>query len=158
MAQNDNNEFKGLQKEQEQSSLGYKEHGLFFDKYYALRDLYVSSWLESLDNPDKYIRIAFKSLGGVMKWTNSQISKFTDYDKLQSDYIKIITLIDTKQNSKALNEMDRIFKLISDLHERGELTPKVKLEKEDHSQFWRDEKNTALKQLKKGFYDILGFE
>ena len=56
----------------------------------------------------------------------------------------------------ARNKLEELAEHIFSIFESAELIPKIKKQEEDeNAKFWKEEEHKGLREIKKGFYDIL---
>ena len=143
--------------DESETSLNFKEHKLFFEKFFELRTNYIlaSNMLFS-DLTSKNVGLVIGSLLSLIDWTTSHLEKKVKVKDLKE---RIVTLSRSKDLIKIYQGLDEVFKQISKAHEECELLPKVIVSEEDSKiKFWREEETMSLKELKKAWYDMFLLE
>lgn len=160
--QNNNNN----PKYRDNTSLEYKNHDEFFDKFYTLRtDLITSIALcndyLSNNNPKlpSQMNYTITALDTFIIWSYSQLKRGgMDEKQLNKDLNLIRKEILSKDYGRAYDNIKNIFTQVSEIHEKTELIPRINVTENENEKFWRDEDNKAMKEIKKAFYDVLLIE
>ena len=140
-----------------ETSLNFKEHRLFFEKFFELRTAYIISSNDLYtDLKSKNVITTIGALIALIDWTSSHLSKKLNVPDLKKEIIELGSLSDIR---KVYIELDRIFQLISNAHEETELLPKINIVQEDYKvKFWKEEDNAGLRELKKAWHDMFLIE
>ena len=136
----------------------YKDHREFFERFFKLRSDFFENWSMSYLDPE-HIPIAFQKFISLINWSSSQTKDYEilSLENRQKVRNRIKTLISQKKPSEALDVMEEYMDKVSVCQEEVQILPKVqKPEEEDQiEKFWREEKHKGLKNIKKGFIDVL---
>jgi len=135
-------------------SLQYKDHNEFFEIFFQLRKQFLRDLHEFYINQNETTKsVVIGTMLGLIRWTGSQLGKVLDVNEMRT---KVIRLGNSREYPKLYLQLDDLFLEISKAHESCELIPKIKIDVEDeNAKFWKDEEHRAIREIKKGFYDIL---
>ena len=136
------------------TSLDFKEHSDFFEKYFELRYKFIEAMSEMTFSNDKAaFSNLYKDLLKLVDWTTVYINNtdiYTDLDKLKTSIITF-NRQDTAKAKTLSSNFRNILKLINKDHERHEILPKVRLDaKPDYLTEKEDKIRDALRA-----YEIL---
>ena len=146
------------------TNLEYKNHDDFFNRFYQTRWDLINSIVqvsETINNKIdlKQLEYTIDSLEALILWSYSQLRRGgADLNKIKDMKKEIIKLIGQKKYKTAIEEIKVLFEYISEIHEKTELIPRISVQEKENERFWREEKNKAMKEVKKAFYDVLMVE
>lgn len=159
---NNNKElYKSNNGNSEDISLMFKDHKDFFDGYYDLRTR-VNNLLAGFLLDVSLRKDLLKNLFQLINWASNYIK---DLDDLRTKYFKLTEIKGEKLNTsegkkKFYDDILVIWDVISNDNQLFELLPKpdVKIHDSEEEKFWKEEDHIGLKQIKKGFIDILSIK
>ena len=140
------------------STLAYKEHGDFFEKFFDARSRYFDLWARSYFEPE-HAKEAFILLMKCVNWTTSQIENHITLDEINKKKEEILKEFAGNKIVAALDLMGEVMAEISSYQQEVEILPKVNYrEITEEEKFWMDEEHAGLKEFKKGFMDVLSMK
>lgn len=141
----------------DESTLDYKLHQDFFELLFQYIRNYEEAMADFYTDTKAGIK-AFKELIKLISFTSAHIKKKIDIEEVKIRRDEIHKSLKQGKTSDARKAMENLAEEIFMIFERTELIPKVKHEEDENAKFWKDEENKAIREVKKGFYDILMFE
>ena len=120
--------------------LEFKQHNEFFQRYYAIRFEFIRDLILTSTDINK-VKAAYDSLNALIKWTSSQLKKAgMDLDELKKDMKTTFNLIKRRDYVLAVDKLETLFDKVSEVHEKGEIIPKVHINEKDEILSEKDDK------------------
>ena len=142
----------------EETNLSFKDHQRFFNDYYDFKKQF-NKYLLGATFDYSLVEEAYISLFQFINNAIAQITLVKDKKELNEVKNNITNLIVNKKQSLALEEMEKLFQEVCDICMKLELEPKPE-NKEDSEEvkFWKEETHKGLREIKKGFMDVLSIK
>jgi hypothetical protein len=143
----------------DETTLNYKEHHLFFEDYYLLKKEFITK-IGECHSDISLIPEAYTKLSSFIISVIAQLQLKVDFTQIQKNKNEVFNLINNKKDPlMIINKMIQVYsdtcKICMDL----ELEPKPKvIEDSEEVKFWKDEEHRGLREIKKGFADVLSIK
>jgi hypothetical protein len=138
--------------DEDNSSLQYKEHREFFQKFFDIRTAFTSTLAQcSLTPKDSLLKELYEYLSAIIDWTDPYIINNKNVDKMLEDIEnKIYKASKIRENQKMnkdiVKDIRTLFRLISKDHEKNEIIPRLQVSEPEP---WADEKDSKKKVMLK---------
>lgn len=134
------------------TNLEFKKQEEFFEAVYQYFRDYQEKYSDFYTDPKAGIP-AFKSIIKIISSSKAQISKVADMNNIEKLKGEILILLKTNSNVKAREELDKLSTIIFEAFEKIGISPKIHIEQDQLSNFWKDEEHSGLREMKKAFFD-----
>lgn len=137
------------------ASLDFKLHQDFFELLFQYIKDYENAMADTYTDAKAGIK-AFKELTKLISFTSPHISHKADIKEIKAKRDAIHEQLKKNKPVDARNKLEELAEHIFSIFESAELIPKIKKQEEDeNAKFWKEEEHKGLREIKKGFYDIL---
>lgn len=135
------------------TNLEFKKQEEFFEAIYQYFRDYQEKYSEFYTEAKAGIP-AFKALIKIISASKAQISKVVDMEEIEKIKIELLTLLRAgNKNNKARTELDKLSTIVFEAFEKIGISPKIHIEQDLLSGFWKDEEHAGMKEMKKAFFD-----
>lgn len=136
-------------------SLMFKDHQPFFNQLFEYRGAYLTAYSKALHDRSN-INLAFENLMNFVNCAISQILMVEDITELNKKKNKLLDHLSKKNYGALYGGMDELYIEVSKILQRLGILPDPKVDVEtEETKFWRSEEHEGLKNIKKGFMDVL---